>query len=134
MKLFFSLLIALFALGSPVPQKDGGNKKTPLEIVNERMKHYNNHNMSEFLKLYDENVKIYTYPDKLVGKGVKHMESIFKDDFDEKRLQVEIVSQITKGNHVINHEIVTKDGATTKYVSVYMVKNEHIKEVRFVRG
>ncbi|MEB2780672.1 hypothetical protein U3A58_09715 [Algoriphagus sp. C2-6-M1] len=106
---------------------------SPLETVNKRMYFYNEHNFTDFIVLYAEDVKIYTYPDKLVGVGKENIASIFKPKFAAKSIQVEIVSQMSNGNHVINHEIVTEDGIETKYVSIYEVINGSIKSVRFVR-
>ncbi len=106
---------------------------TPLEIVNKRMDFYNQHNFVDFIKLYADDVKIYTYPDKLLGTGKENITSIFKPKFAAKSIQVEIAGQMSNGNHVINHEIVTEDGVETKYVSIYEVKDGSIKSVRFVR-
>ena len=106
---------------------------TPLEIVNKRMNFYNEHDFKGFIKLYDDNVKIYTYPNKLLGKGADNISSIFKPKFTAKSIKVEIVNQMTNGNHVINHETVTENGIKTKYISIYEVKNGLIMSVRFIR-
>ena len=106
---------------------------TPLEIVNKRMGFYNQHNFEGFIKLYADDVKIYTYPDKLLGTGTENITSIFKPKFAAKSIQVKIVSQMNNGSHVINHEIVTEDGIETKYVSIYEVRDGLITSVRFVR-
>jgi len=106
---------------------------TPLEIVNKRMEFYNQHNFEEFIKLYADDVKIYTYPDKLLGTGTENITSIFKPKFAVKSIYVKIVSQMNNGSHVINHEIVMEDGKETKYVSIYEVRDGLITSVRFVR-
>lgn len=106
---------------------------TPLQIVNQRMVFFNEHNYDEFIKLYDKDVKVYTYPDKLLGTGADRLGSIFKSDFEKKSISVQILNQITNGSYVINHEIVTNDGKDKKYVSIYEVKNGLITSVRFVR-
>lgn len=104
-----------------------------LEIVNKRMKFYNQHNFKDFIKLYAEDVKIYTYPEKLLGTGIENISSIFKSKFESKSIHVEIVSQMNNGKHVINHEIVTEKGMDTKYISIYEVNDGLISSVRFVR-
>ena len=106
---------------------------TPLEIVNQRMALCNQHNFEGFIKLYAEDVRIYTYPDKLLGTGTEKITSIFKPKFVAKSIQVRIVGQMNNGSHVINHEIVTEDGKETKYVSIYEVRDGLITSVRFVR-
>lgn len=106
---------------------------TPLEIVNKRMAFYNQHNFIEFVKLYSPDVEVYTYPNKLLGTGTDNITSIFKPKFIAKSIQVEIISQMYNGNHVINQEIVSENGMKTKYISIYEVKDGLIMSVRFVR-
>jgi len=107
--------------------------QTPLGVVNKRMDFYNQHNFKEFIKLYSPDVEVYTYPDKLLGTGTDNITSIFKPKFSAKSIQVEIISQMYNGNHVINHEIVSENGIKTKYISIYEVQDGLIKSVRFVR-
>ena len=97
------------------------------------MTFYNQHNFDQFIKLYAQDVKVYTYPDKLLGEGIDNIISIFKPKFKAKSIVVEIITQIENGNHVINHEIVTEENQLTKYVSIYQIENGLIKSVRFVR-
>lgn len=106
---------------------------TPLEIVNKRMAFYNQHNFTEFIKLYAPNVEIYTYPNTLLATGTDNVTSIFKPKFIDKSIKVEIISQMFNGNYVINHEIVSENGIQTKYISIYEVKDDLIKSVKFVR-
>jgi hypothetical protein len=107
---------------------------TPLEVVNKRMKYFNEHNYDEFIKLYNTNVEVYTYPDKLMGTGSDRLASIFKSDFDNKIVSVKIVNQMNNGPYVINHEIVTNNGKKTKYISIYKVEKGLISSVSFVRA
>ena len=138
-KFIFLILIvtSLLACNSDktdVKQNRGQNLNlTPMEVVNKRMEFYNLHNFSEFIQLYEDDVKIYTYPDKLLGTGTDNITSIFKPKFASKSIHVEIVSQMNNGNYVINHEIVSENGIDTKYVSIYEVKDGLIKSVKFVR-
>jgi hypothetical protein len=97
------------------------------------MDFYNQHNFSDFIKLYADDVKIYTHPDKLLGSGVENISSIFKPKFKSESIQVKIISQMNNGSHVINHEVVTEDGIDTKYISIYEVKEGLITSLRFVR-
>ena len=58
-----SILITMFALigyvGLSQTQKINAS---PLDVVNQRMNFYNHHNFEEFIKLYSDSVKVYTYP------------------------------------------------------------------------
>ena len=97
------------------------------------MNFYNQHNFDQFIKLYNDSVKVYTYPDKLLASGKSNIVSIFEPKFSSKSIQVKIISQINNGSYVINQEIVTENGMDTKYISIYEVKNGLITSVRFVR-
>ncbi len=138
-KLILSILIitALFGCDSNKTDlkqnKEQNVKLSAIAVVNKRMEFYNSHNFEKFIKLYDAEVKIYTYPDKLLGTGTDNITSIFKPKFTSKSIQVQIMSQMNNGDYVINHEIVTENGNKTKYVSIYEVKDGLIKSVKFVR-
>ncbi|SNY99437.1 hypothetical protein [Flagellimonas pacifica] len=107
---------------------------TPLAVVTKRMNYFNEHNYDEFIKLYNTNVEVYTYPDKLMGTGSDRLGSIFKKDFENKAVAVKVVNQMDNGPYVINHEIVTTDGKEQKYISIYKVEKGLISTVSFVRG
>lgn len=124
--LFFLHFVFFTAQSQNTPQ-------TSLEIVNKRMTFYNQHNFTEFIKLYSTDVEIYTYPDQLLATGTDNITSIFKPKFISKSVKVEIISQMFNGNYVINHEIVSENGIQTKYISIYEVRDGLIKSVKFVR-
>ena len=132
MKITIGLIILFLYTGMSFSQ-ERDSKLTPLEIVNKRMALYNNHDFQGFIKLYADDVEIYTYPNQLLATGTDNLASIFEPKFAAKSIKVEIVSQMNNGNYVINHEIVTEEGKDTKYVSIYEVINGLIKTVKFVR-
>lgn len=140
-KLILSLFMLSFFIGcnsdkdktNIKQQREHDSSLTALEVVNKRMDLYNRHDFDEFIKLYADDVKIYTYPEKLLGTGTDNITSIFKPKFSDKSIQVVIISQMNNGDHVINHEIVTEDGVDTKYVSIYEVEDGLIRSVKFVR-
>ncbi|WP_106794976.1 hypothetical protein [Aquimarina sp. Aq78] len=113
--------------------KQNYSNLTPLEVVNKRMNYFNEHNYDEFIKLYNTDVKVYTYPDNLMGTGSDRLASIFKSDFESKSVAVKIVNQMDNGPYVINHEIVSNNGKETKYISIYKVEKGLISAVSFVR-
>ena len=129
-----SVLITMFSLfvyvGLSQTQKVNAS---PLEVVNQRMDFYNHHNFENFIRLYSDSVKVYTYPDKFLAAGKDNLASIFKPKFSSKSIQVKITTQINNGNYVINQEIVTENGIDTKYISIYEVRDGLIMSVRFVR-
>ena len=112
---------------------DAHERQTPLEIVNKRMQAYNDHDLEGFLKLYADDFKVYTYPDRLLGKGKKHLRKIFEPMFKDGVVKVEIHHQLTKDSYVINHETVDYGNKKQDYISIYKVRDGLIKSVRFVR-
>jgi hypothetical protein len=118
---------------NPSTTKQNYSNLTPLEVVNKRMEYFNEHNYEAFIKLYNTNVKVYTYPDKLMGTGSDRLDFIFKSDFENKLVAVKIENQMDNGPYVINHELVTNDGKETKYISIYKVEKGLITNVSFVR-
>ena len=132
MKTVTALTLFFLSISCGLAQ-DESLSATPVETVNKRMSYYNQHNFVDFIKLYADDIKIYTYPDILLGTGTENIASIFKPKFESGSIQVEIMSQMNNGSHVINHEIVTEDGIETKYISIYEVKERLITSVRFVR-
>ncbi len=108
-------------------------RRSPLEVVNLRMQAYNEHDLERFLSTYSEDVEIFTYPDKSLGKGKKRLRNLFEDLFKEGSPQVDIHHQITKDGYVVNHETVVSGGKETEYVSIYEVRQGLIRSVRFVR-
>ena len=107
---------------------------SPLAIVNERMKAYNEHDLESFLNVYSEDIQIFTYPNIPLGQpGKEHLKNIFGPMFDDGNISVVIHQQIVQGKYVINHETVTYAGNKQKYVSIYEIDGGVIKSVQFIR-
>lgn len=107
--------------------------RSPLEVVNLRMKAYNEHDLAAFLSTYADDVEIFTYPNRSLRKGKKGIKKLFGEMFQDTSLRVEIHHQIAKDGYVINHEAVFSGDQQTEYVSIYEVRKGLIKSVRFVR-
>jgi|GEM_PF-221595 len=131
-------LVSLLGCGQDTPsshstQQSESVTRLPLEVVNLRMSAYNRHDLRSFLDTYSDGVKIFNYPDRSLGKGKKHIRSIFEPMFEEGVVQVTIHHQIAKDSYVVNHETVSNGDTTTEYVSIYEVRNGLIQSVGFVR-
>ncbi len=113
--------------------KQVDSSRSPLEVVNERMDAYNRHDIESFMDNYDERIEVFTYLGKSLGKGKKHLRSIFEPMFQEGVVQVEIHHQIAKDGFVVNHETVKNGDEATEYVSIYEVRDGLIRSVSFVR-
>ncbi|HEY6527134.1 MAG TPA: nuclear transport factor 2 family protein [Cellvibrionaceae bacterium] len=106
----------------------------PIAIVNARMDAYNKHDINAFLKLYSNDIQIFTFPNIALGaKGKDHLRGIFEPMFKEGNVGVKIHRQIVQGRYVINDETVSYGGKDQKYVSIYEVQQSLITSVQFVR-
>lgn len=97
------------------------------------MSAYNRHDLDAFLETYAEGVELFTYPDKSLGRGKQHLRSIFEPMFEEGLVQVTVHHQLAKDSYVVNHETVDDGDKQTEYISVYEVRGDLIRSVRFVR-
>lgn len=107
--------------------------ESPLKVVNMRMHHYNAHDLERFLDTYSPDITIFTYPDRLLGRGIDHMRKLFAPVFEAGDVRVEIRNQLVSDSYVINEEVVTYGDKDTRYVSIYEVRHGKIQSVRFVR-
>lgn len=131
---FLLVTVALLAAcRGPAEPADQAVSRSPLETVEVRMQAYNDHDLEVFLGTYSQDVEIFTYPDRSLGKGKKRLRSLFEDMFQDPTLRVEIHHQIAKDGYVVNHETVTSRDGETEYVSIYEVRDGLIRTVRFVR-
>ena len=107
--------------------------RTPLEVVQARMKAYNRHDLEAFLAQYADDVEIRSYPDRSLGSGRERLRDIFGPMFEAGRVQVDVHYQATRDGFVVNHETVTDAGEATEYISIYEVRRGLIRSVCFVR-
>lgn len=120
------LILASFSLSAK-------ETKSPQEVVHARMEAHNSHNLEKFLTTYAEDVRIYQYPNKQVGKtGKAHIKRIFAPLFKNKGVHTKVISQMMNGNHVVNREEVIREGKIYQYISIYEVINGKIQNVRFI--
>lgn len=114
--------------------------ESPLEIVNQRMRLYNEHDLEGFLALYSPEIAIYDYPDTFFGRGLDHLRMIFESLFEAGKVRTEVHRQLVSDGYVINEETVHypdegpgPNRGEVRYVSIYEVREGKIASVRFVR-
>jgi hypothetical protein len=108
--------------------------ETPTALVQRQVNGYNERNVDAFLEPYDEEVEIYTFPDKLRYKGKEKMRKSYAEMFkNTPNLHCEIVSRIVKGNVVIDQEKVQSLDKIIEAVAIYHIENNKIKKVYFVK-
>lgn len=122
------LAVGMCAHAMPMPD----SATSPLEVVDRRMHLYNEKNIDAMLELYAADVRVYAYPDRLLGEGRAHLRRVLEDTLKDST-PVEVSHQIGMGRHVISEEHVTYGGKSRRSVSIYEVRDGLICSVRFVR-
>ena len=82
-------------------------EQSALEVVARRTAAYNAHDIEAFLATYDENVRIYEFPDSFLGEGKDRMRRIFGPQFAENDGSIAVQSQHALENVVLSDETAT---------------------------
>ncbi len=108
---------------------------TPESLVQQQLNAYNLRNMDAFLEPYADNVELYEFPDKPMGKGKEEMRKNYQSLFSQsKDLHCEVTERIIQNNMVIDHETVTGFGSKPlKALVIYKIENNKIAKVYFIQ-
>ena len=107
--------------------------ESPEKIVQIQVEAYNNRNIDAFLATYDDNIKIYDFPNTFRYEGKEKMRKIYSSLFKEvPNLLCEIKKRIIMGNKVIDEEYVRVNDEFVSAVAIYEVKNNKIIKVTFI--
>lgn len=107
-------------------------EKTPEQIVQEQVEAYNSRDIEAFLSFYSEDVKIYTFPNKLESDGKAAMREGYASFFkNAKVLNCTITKRIVRNSVVIDEELVKYNDTEFTGVAIYEVENGKIVKVTF---
>ena len=108
---------------------------TPFSLAQQQLNGYNARNIEAFLAPYADDVELYNFPDKLMGKGKEAMRKTYKQMFDAlPDLHCEVKERIVQGNTVIDHERVRiRKNEFTEVIAIYKIENGKIKKVYFIQ-
>jgi len=115
---------------------DMSEKITPEEIVQKQDDAYNAGDIDAFMSFYHPEVKIYTYPNKLMYAGKEKMRKRYSKLFIKyPNNHAEIISRMSIGKYVIDKEKVTgREPGEIKYViAIYEIKDNLIYKVWFMK-
>lgn len=108
-------------------------EETPTVLAQRQLNAYNFRNIDAFLEPYADDVEIYVYPDKLIGKGKENMRKTYSQMFDSTpNLHCELMGRIVQGNIVIDKERVQFGKKILEAIAIYHIENNKIKKVYFV--
>jgi imidazolonepropionase-like amidohydrolase len=125
---------AVFRNGMPIDIK-GIVKSTPENLVQQQVNGYNARNIDAFLEPYAEDVELYTFPSKLIGKGKEAMRKMYSNLFStQPNLHCEITQRIINGMFVVDKEKITghRPGVQTEATAIYEIKDDKISKVYFL--
>lgn len=123
------LLITLFLINF----SGWSQEKTPEQVVQEQLEAYNSRDIEAFLSFYSEDVKIYTFPNKLESEGKAAMREGYASFFkNAKVLNCTIKNRIVQKNIVIDDELVKYNDTEFGGIAIYEVENNKIVKVTFI--
>ncbi len=141
----FLLVVVCFTTYAQTNEDLGSNKEiiidkeltpdSPEQLAQKQLNAYNGHDLEAFLAPYAEDVKVYTFPNKLNFEGKEMMRKNYQFIEQTPDLHCELVNRIVEGNTVIDHELVTvsKDKPTFNAVAIYKIKDGKIAAVYFIQ-
>lgn len=122
-------------------QTKAKQSRESLAVVEQLVNAYNARNIEEFIRLYDENVEFYIYPNELLFKGKEKLIARYGLMFKKlKCLHSSPIKRIVHGDIVIDHELSetcsTDENVIDKrseLISSYQIKNGKVVRVLFFR-
>ena len=109
---------------------------SPADVAQQQANAYNARDLEAFLSFYAPDVQAFTFPDRLMGKGIDSMRRNYGRLFEQTpQLHVEIVNRMHLGNTVIDQELVRgmSSSGPVEVIAIYRVTDGRIDRVRFVR-
>ena len=112
-----------------------------LAVIEQLIKAYNARNIEAFIKMYDENVEFYAFPNELLFKGKEKLIARYGIMFKKlKCIKSSPIKRIVYGDIVIDHELSETCSIDpnvvdkrSELISSYQVENGKITKVLFFR-
>lgn len=110
-------------------------ERNALAAVARRIDGYNEHDLAAYLSAHHEDVQIYEYPDKLIGRGRVHIERIFGPLLEQGLGHITVKHQTVVANTVISEEYVSFGGPGVQHIVVlYTIADGLIESFRLVEA
>jgi len=107
--------------------------ESPSDLVQRQLNAYNARNIEAFLDTYSDDVELFIFPSKSIGKGKEAMRKTYEAMFQQTpNLHCEILGRIVQGNVVIDKESVRFGDQKLEAVAVYHIENGKIAKVYFI--
>jgi hypothetical protein len=128
-----SLLPVLAIAFLPLLASAQESVQTPLSVVDKRTKAMADRNFPDFMSTYAENVEIFVYPDRPLGKGKEHIRKLFAPMFEKGDVEISVSLQLVSDSFVVSESITSFSDKSETTVAIYEVRNGLIQSVRFLR-
>jgi hypothetical protein len=122
-------------LGEPATQNSRAVNpadQAALDLINKRIAAYNAHDMEAFLATYDEGVRIFSYPDRLLGVGRDRMRGIFGPQFARGEGKITVLGQHVLAGRVVSDEDNMIGTREDHAIAIYTLRDGLIAEVRLL--
>ncbi len=107
-------------------------------IVERQLEAYNSRDIETFMQVWADDAKYYEHPHVLLANGAEEIRERHLERFKDTALFGELKSRIVVGDHVIDHETVTRtfpDGVgTLDVVAIYQIGDMKISNAWFIFG
>ena len=110
-------------------------QETALALVERQLNAYNAGRIDAFLEPYADDVELYDFPGKLLGKGKDNMRNDYDKLFNNlPDLHCEIQDRIIQGNIIVDKEKITAGRKKIlEGTVIYQVENNKISKVYFMQ-
>lgn len=103
-------------------------------VIQEQVEAYNARDIDRFCRLFDPNIKTFSFPSTLLLSGLATFREFYATNrFIHPNLYCVILHRATIGNKVIDHEVITMGDQKMELVAIYEVQNSLITQVTFIR-
>lgn len=132
--LLFIVFASLKLNAQATDAKRQSAEKTAVALVEEQLQAYNKRDIEGFLAPYSDSVELFSFPDKLLGKGKEGMRKEYGSFFKSTpNLHCEIKNRVIQGNTIIDQEKVTGMGdRPLEAIAIYQVEGGKIRRVYFI--
>jgi hypothetical protein len=122
-------------------QEKARQSREATAVIEQVIAAYNARNIDAFIKMYDENVEFYTFPNELMFTGKEKLIARYGIMFKKlKCIKSSPIKRIVHGNIVIDHELsetCSEDpnvvDKRAEFVTSYQIENGKITKVLFFR-
>lgn len=107
-------------------------------VVQRQLDAYNSKNLDALLAIYADDAQLFEHPNTLVAAGTAQLRERFAGRFREPNLYAHLLSRMVMGDHVVDHERVTRtfpEGpGTIELIMIYEVRDGRIARAWSLAG